>query len=185
MKFIMDKFNKARKLFGSVDLSSNSSVDPVIYLSSDDETSDRWNSDWSTDTEEMMRRVETKVVSSPMLIAGRIMTSGSMEVGMVAGRSTSQPQVDRTLKLDKRYYAEKMCYAPQRGPSKSAIELCRTLIPVEVSPMSPPPHERGPTMETPVMQVVSLTFRVIFHIQDSVPYDNVSEKRCKGCLVCG
>ena len=104
---------------------------------------------------------------------------------MVAGPSTSQPQEDRTPKLDKRYFDEQMCYAPQRGPSKWAMELCRFLIPVEVSPLSPPPHKRGPTMETLVMQPVSGVFRAPFHIQDSMPYDNESEKRCRGCLVCG
>ena len=51
--------------------------------------------------------------------------------------------------------------------------------------MSPPPNERGPTTETPLMQPVSETFRVSFHFQDSLPYDNVSEQQCRVCLVCG
>ena len=165
----MDKFNKARKLFGSVDLSLNSSVDSVIYISSDEETSDGWNSDWSTDTEEMIRKVDTEVVSSPILIAGRIMTTGSIGEEMLARPTTSQQPEDRTPKLDKRFFDEKMYYDRQRGPSKCAMELCRTLIPVEDSPMSPTPQEKGPTMETPVMQPVSRTFRASFHIQDSMP----------------
>ena len=92
-----------------------------------------------------------------------------MEEEMVAGPSPSQPQKDKTTELDKRYFDEKICYAPQRGPSKCAMKLCRIVIPVEDSPMSPPPPERGPTMETPVMQSVSGTFRASFHIQDSMP----------------
>ena len=134
---------------------------------------------------EMIRKVETEVVLSPILIAERIMTTGCMEDEMVAGPSTSQQQKDWTPKLDERFFDEKMCYAPQRGPSKCAMELCRTLIPVADSPMSQPPHEKRPTMETPVMQPVSGTFRASFHIHDSMPYNKVSEKRCRGCLVCG
>ena len=114
-------------------------------------------------------------MSSPILIAGRIKTTGSVEDEMVAGPSSCQPQQDKTHKLDEldeRYFDEKMCYAPQKGSSKNTIELCRTLIPVEDSPMSPPPHERGPTAETPLMQPVSETFRASFHVQDSLPYDN-------------
>ena len=90
-------------------------------------------------------------MSSPILIAGRIITTGSVEDEMVAGPSSCQPQQDKTPKLDERYFDEKRCNARQKGPSKNTIELCRTLIPVEDSPMSPPPHERGPTTETPLI----------------------------------
>ena len=181
----MNRYCKSGKLFENAELSSNSSSNSVIYISSDEETSDYWDSDWSTDTEEIIRRVETEVMSSPILIAGRIMTTGSVEDEMVAGPSSSQPQQDKTPKLDERYFNEKMCYAPQKGPSRNTIELCRTLLPVEDSPLSPPPHQRGPTTETPLMQPVSETFRASFHIQNSLPYDNVSEQQCRGCLVCG
>ena len=133
----------------------------------------------------MITRVETEVISSPILIAGRIMTTGSVEDAMIAGPSSCQPQQDKTPKLDERYFVEKMCYAPLKGSSKNTIELCRNLTPVENLPMSPPSHERGPTAETPLMQPVSETFRASFHIQDSLPYDNVSEQQCRGCLVCG
>ena len=81
---------------------------------------------------------------------------------MVAGPSSSELQKDKTPKLDGRYFNEKMCYAPQKGPSKNMIELCRTL-----------------------MQPVSETFRASFLLQDSLPYDNVSQQQCRGCLVCG
>ena len=181
----MDRYCKSGKLFEKAEFSSDSSSNSVIYIGSDEETSDDWDSDWSTDTEEITRSVETEVMSSPILIAGRIMTTGSMEDEIVAGPSSSQPQQDKTPKLDERYFNEKMCYAPQKGPSKNMIDLYRTPIPVEDSPMSPPPLERGPTTETPLMQPVSETFRASFHIQDSLPYDNVSEQQCRGYLVCG
>ena len=65
------------KFFEKAEFSSDSSASSVIYISSDEETSDDWDSDWSTDTEEVIRRVETEKVSSPILRAGRIMTTGS------------------------------------------------------------------------------------------------------------
>ena len=74
---------------------------------------------------------------------------------------------------------------PSKGRSKCAMELCKTLIPVQDSPMSPPPHEMGPTSEMPLVQDASNTFRASYHIQDSKPYDNVSEKRYRSCLICG
>ena len=177
----MNKFNKARKLFASDDLSSSSSVDSGIYISSnDEEASDRWDSDWSTDSEEMIRRLETQVFSCPVPVRKRCITTTSDE----PGPSTSQPQEDSTPKFDERYFDEKMFYASSKGPSKCAMELCRTLIPVPDSPMSPPPHQRGPNVETPLMQSVSSSFRASYHIQDSKPYENVSEKRCRSCMVC-
>ena len=181
----MDRYCKSGKLFEKAELCSDSSSNSVVYISSDKETSDDWDSDWSTDTEEIIRRVETEVMSSPILIAGRIRTTDSMKDKMVAGPSSSQPQQDKTPKLDERYSDEKMCYAPQKGPSKNMIELCRTLIPVKDSPKSPSPHLRGPTTETPLMQPVRETFRASFHIQDSLSCDNVNEQQCRGCLVCG
>ena len=67
----MNKFNRAKKLFGSMDFSSESSADSVFYISSDDEASDGWDSDWSTNTEEMIRRVVTLVIPRPIPITGR------------------------------------------------------------------------------------------------------------------
>ena len=96
----MDKYAKSGKLFEMAELDSDSSGDSVIYISSDEETSVDLDSDWSTDTDEMIRRVEKQVVSSPILIAGRVMTTSSMEEEMVAGPSTRQPGQDVTPKLD-------------------------------------------------------------------------------------
>ena len=98
--FIMNKFNKARKLFGSLDFSSDSSNDSVIYISSDDETFDGWNSDWSSDTEEMVRRVEAQVQARPIPIAGRRMTTASDE----PGTSTMSSGLQTTPKLDRAYF---------------------------------------------------------------------------------
>ena len=47
----MNKFNRARKRFGSKDFSSESSANSVIYISSDEEASDGWDSDGGNDKE--------------------------------------------------------------------------------------------------------------------------------------
>ena len=140
----MNKFNRARKLFVSKDFSSESSADSVIYIGSDEGASDGWHSDWSTDTEEIIKRVETQVKACPIRIAGRRMTTATDE----PGTSSSSSEVQLTPKLDKAYFDEKLCYAPPRGNVKGRIELCKTILPVAESPMSPPAHERGPSQDT-------------------------------------
>ena len=177
----MERFNKARKLFGSLEFSSDSSRDSVIYISSDEETSDGWDSDWSTDTEEMVRRIETQVQAEPIPIAGRRMTTASDEPGPSSVPSDAQT----TPKLDKTYFDEKLCYAPSRGNTKRRIELCKTILPVLESPLSPPSHERGPSMDTPVIQPESSGFHASFHIQNALPYTDISSQRCTSCMVCG
>ena len=109
----MNKFNRAKELFGSIDFSSESSADSVIYISSDEEISGGWDSDWSTDTEEMNSGVETQVTTCPVPIAGRRMTTASVE----PGSSTSQFQETNTPKFDKKL--TKNCVTPfQRdGPN--------------------------------------------------------------------
>ena len=177
----MERFNKARKLFGSLEFSSDSSRDSVIYISSDEETSDGWDSDWSTDTEEMVRRIETQVQAEPIPIAGRGMTTASDEPGPSSVPSDAQT----TPKQDKTYFDEKLCYAPSRGNTKRRIELCKTILPVLESPLSPPSHERGPSMDTPVIQPESSGFHASFHIQNALPYTDISSQRCTSCMVCG
>ena len=57
----MAKFNLARKLFDLEESDSEASVNSVIYLSSDEEennSSTSWDSDWSTDTEAIIERIE-------------------------------------------------------------------------------------------------------------------------------
>ena len=68
----MQRFNLSKKLFDFEEQSSEGSADSVIYISSDseDEVSSDWDSDWSTDTEALISRIEREVRSSPILIAG-------------------------------------------------------------------------------------------------------------------
>ena len=177
----MERFNKAKKLFGSLEFSSDSSRDSVIYISSDEETSDGWDSDWSTDTEEMVKRIETQVQAEPITIAGRRMTTASDE----PGPSCVTSDVQTTPKLDKTYFDEQLCYAPPRGNTKRRIELCKTILPVLESPLSPPAHERGPSMDTPVVQPESSGFHASYHIQNALPYTDISSQSCTSCMVCG
>ena len=102
-----------------------------------------------------------------------------------AGPSSTQTQTDVTPKLDHRYFDKEMCYAPPEKTGKSRIKLCKTLLPVPESPMSPPDHERGPSMDTPLMQPVMGGFHASYHVQNTRPYEIVSEKLFSGCMVCG
>ena len=69
----MSKYNLARKLF-DLDYDSDESNESVIYISSSESEASDWETDCSTDTEQLVARIEREVVSSPMLIGGRIMT---------------------------------------------------------------------------------------------------------------
>ena len=85
-----------------------------------------------------------------MLIGGRIMTVDEpTEEQPVAGPSSDQVQIEVTPKLNHKYFDQEMCYAPPKKLGKSRIEICETLLPVPESPMSPPDHERGPSLDTP------------------------------------
>ena len=113
----------------------------MIYISSDEseEMSEEWDSDWSTDTEKMIKRIDTDVVSSPKLIAGRIMTSNSHEdLALAPGPSSSRTNLDSTPKLDEQYFDSKLCLASTKEGTKRRIELCKTRIPVADTPISPP-----------------------------------------------
>ena len=86
----MQKFNLSRKLFEFEEQSSEDSGESIIYISSDEEENaiDSYYSNWSTDTEALISRIEREVKSIPILIAGRVMiTEGlanEMEVAPVA-----------------------------------------------------------------------------------------------------
>ena len=69
-------------------------------------------------------------------------------------------------------------------PRKCAVELCRTLLAVQDSPMSPLPHKRGPLVETPPHTIGGNPFKVSYYIHSNT-YETVSEKRCTSCMVCG
>ena len=103
---------------------------------------------------------------------------------MVSGPSTSRQRDDVTPKLDHKHFDQKMCYAPPKWIEKK-IELCRTLLPVLESPMSPPEHERGPSLDTLLIQSVEAGFHASYHFQNTRPYQKVSEVRYTGCMVCG
>ena len=66
----MQEVNLSRKLFGFDEKDSDLSADSVIYKSSDseEEVSDSGDSDWSTDTEALINRMEHEIKSRPILI---------------------------------------------------------------------------------------------------------------------
>ena len=107
----MNKFNKASKLFGSGDLGSKSSVDSVILYRA---VVKRPQTDGSTDTEEMIRRVETQVLSCTITVGSRRMTTASIE----PGPDTSQPQNIILLSLTKDTLTRK-CAVPPRKVGQS------------------------------------------------------------------
>ena len=135
--------------------------------------SDEWDSDWSTDTEDMIKRIETEVMSSPKPIAGRIMTCNSHEdLTMIPGPTSSRTDMESTPKVSNQNFDKTLCYAPAEECAKKRIELRKTIILVADSPMSPPPHERGPILEMPLAPIpkpANSGFSVSYHVQDTVP----------------
>ena len=137
----MENFNIARRLFDMDDDCSEASDKSFIYISSsEDELSDDWESDYSTDTGELVARIEKGVCASLMLIGGRIMTVEGEQEGLTPGPSTSKMYEKATpaSKLGHKYFDQEMCYAPPRKEGKPRIEICKTLLPVLDSPMSRP-----------------------------------------------
>ena len=121
-----------------------------------------------------------------MLIGGRILTAETPgEDEMIAGPSTSKATVETTPKLDHKYFDQERCYAPSKKIEKTRIELCRTMLPVLESPMSPPDHGRGPSQDPLLVRPVTSDFHASYHIQNSRPYDNLSRQSCTSCMVCG
>ena len=125
----MQSFILARKLFDINGADSEDSDNSVIYISSDeDDSSDRWEFDCSTDTEQLVARIEREVSASPRLIGERIMTVEDEEEEMVPG-SSSGGQLDVvTPKLNHNYFDREMCYAPPKAVGKLRIELCKTVL---------------------------------------------------------
>ena len=184
-KAIMSKYNLARKLFDLEGVDSDGSEKSVIYISSSESEASDWETDCSTDTEQLIARIEREVTSSPMLIGGRIMTSEIPEEDVLAtGPSTSGAIAEKTPEMDHKYFDLERCYASKRM-EKSRIELCNTILPVLESPMSPPDHERGPSQDTPLVQPSTSGFHASYHIQNTRPYDNLGSRRYTGCMVCG
>ena len=182
----MSKYNLARKLFDLEESDSDGSEKSVIYISSSENEESDWETDCSTDTEQLIARIEREVTSSPMLIGGRIMTSEIPEEDVsMAGPSTSGANAEKTPKMDHKYFDLERCYAPPKRMEKSRIELCNTILPILESPMSPPDHERGPSQDTPLVQPAMSGFYASYHVQNTVPYQNVSVVPYTGCMVCG
>ena len=154
----MSKFNLSRKLFDFEEYDSDNSDESVIYISSSEDESSDWETDCSTDTEQLIARIEREVTSSPMLFGGRVMTMDEPEDEARAGPSTPQREEGVTPKLGLKYFDREMCYAPPRKFEKKRIELCNTIMPVLESPMSPPEHERGPSVDTPFSSQLRVTF---------------------------
>ena len=67
----MQRFNFARKLFDLDGADSEDSDNSVIYISSgENDSSDGWESDCSTDKEQLVGCIEREVNASPMLMDG-------------------------------------------------------------------------------------------------------------------
>ena len=109
-KLIMQRYNLAKKLFDFEEEDSESSANSIIYISSDseDEASSDWDSDWFTDTEAIIDRIEREVKAVPIPIAGRGMTIESSDNEMVAGPSNAQPVPPSTPKLGFKYFNREM-----------------------------------------------------------------------------
>ena len=165
----MEKFNLSRKLFDIEEYDSDNSDKSVIYISSSKDEPSDWETDCSTDTEQLIARIEREVTSSPKLIEGRIMTMDEPEDDSIAGPSTSQVEEGVTPKLGLKYFDREMCYAPPKKFGKKRIELCNTIMPVLESPMSPPEHEKRPSMDTPTMCKIQYPIKMSgrYAIQDA------------------
>ena len=126
------------------DLDSDLSGESVIYISSDEsgEVSDDWESDCSTDTDQLIERIEREVRASLVLIGVRIMTVEGGEEEMVADPSTSQPYKNTTSKLGLEYFV-KTCVMPPRRRALCKEFNCAKLL--FQSPFHPclRPHTRG------------------------------------------
>ena len=107
----MQKFNLARRLF---DIKERSS--------------DGGDSDWTSVTEDVVKKIGREVTSSLIHIGGRKMTTGGMEEEMTAGTSTARTDTSATPKLDHECFDEKEYCAPPSETLKTRIELCKTLL---------------------------------------------------------
>ena len=183
----MQRFNLSTKLFNFEEESSEESTDSVIYISSDseDEASSAWDSNWSTDTEAIIGRIEREVKAAPIPITGRAMTTEDLDDELGAGPSGAQYIPPSTPKLGFEHFNKEMCLAPSKKQRKSRVELCTTVLPVLESPLSPPDHARGPSLYTPLVQSTTGGFYASYHLQNIRPYQNVSESLHPGCMVCG
>ena len=148
----MQRYNLTKTLFDFEEEESENSANSVIYISSDseNEATSSWDSDWSTDTEAIIDRIEREVKAVPIPIAGRGMMSEDSNDEMVAGPSNAQPVPPSNPKLGFEYFNREMCLAPSKKQKKSRVELCTTVLPVLESPLSTPDHVEGQVL-TPLL----------------------------------
>ena len=104
---------------------------------------------------------------------------------METGPSSSRPVPPTILKLGFKYFEEQFCYAPSRKMKKAKIELGNTILEVLESPMLPPEHERGPSLDTPMPQSVDDNFQTSYHIHSVQPNADLDYQRCLSCIVSG
>ena len=107
-------------MFDFEEYDSDNSDKSVIYISSSEDESSDWETDCSTDTEQLIARIEREVTSSPMLIGGRVLTMDEPKDEARAGPSTSQMEEGVTPKLGLKYFDREMYYAPPRNLKRSA-----------------------------------------------------------------
>ena len=77
------------------------------------------------------------------------MTTEDLDYEMGAVPSGAQSIPPSTPKVGFEYFNKEMCLASSKKQRKSRVELCTTVLPVLEPPLSPPDHEREPSMDTP------------------------------------
>ena len=117
-KIIHKKYLKVNNQF-NLEIEDEGSVsNSVIYISSDEGEEQGWRSDWDTsDSEdeeivEMTRKAE-RALSSPMLIAGRVMTCALDE------EQSTSAVVQMTPLLPKNFFSNDLCLAPSKRDTRS------------------------------------------------------------------
>ena len=123
----MQRYNITKKLF-DLEEDSEGSVDSVIYISSDseNEVSSSWDSDWSTDTEEIIERIEREVKAAPIPIVGRGMTTEELDDEMTAGPSSVRPVPPSPLNWDSSILTKKCAWLHRKSKENqksSSVQL--------------------------------------------------------------
>ena len=113
------------------------------------------------------------------------MTTSCEGEDFVAGPSSARGNEAATSKFDMECFDINLCYAPAKENPNRRIELCKTLLLIADTPMSTPPHERGPSDKKPLAPIFSAEFRASYYMQITSSYENLSIKRYTGRLVCG
>ena len=112
------------------------------------------------------------------------MTVSNTQEVMVAGPNTSQTCAGVFPNIAK-YISTKRRVTPlsKKTPEKK-FNCARQSLQSQIHP-SPPPHEKGPVVDTPIGQSSDSSSRAAYYIQNTKSYQNVSEVRYIRCLFCG